>query len=105
MRLIKLFRTDRRLAKIWANGVTMRSSPWLQEFNKIILLIKIERIFANIKTQKLHSSTNLLNYLKKTIEEAKEIHTTTRSVKYKTKQMEGAKVTVLQDAYEMRVIV
>lgn len=30
VRLKKLLRTERRLAKIWANGVTIRSSPWLQ---------------------------------------------------------------------------
>lgn len=29
VRLNKLLRTERKLAKIWANGVTMRSSPWL----------------------------------------------------------------------------
>lgn len=27
VRLRKLLRTDRRLARIWANGVTIRSSP------------------------------------------------------------------------------
>lgn len=31
VRLNKLLRTERKLAKIWAKGVTMRSSPWLQK--------------------------------------------------------------------------
>lgn len=32
VKLKKLFRTERRLAKIWANGVTIRSSaPWLDD--------------------------------------------------------------------------
>jgi hypothetical protein len=34
VRLRKLFRTLRRLANIWAKGVTMRSSPWLKQTEK-----------------------------------------------------------------------
>lgn len=34
VRLNKLLRTERKLAKIWANGVTMRSSPWLKKGGK-----------------------------------------------------------------------
>jgi len=39
VRLKKLLRTLRRLASICANGVTMRSSPWLKSYkNKKINL-------------------------------------------------------------------
>lgn len=48
VKLKKLLRTERRLAKIWANGVTIKSSPpWLHEEKFKTLLKTILHTFCN----------------------------------------------------------